>query len=433
MADGWLWDPDALDASGAKKTPPQRAASPAKKKPAIGASVETPLSVNQLNNWVKKAIDAQIPKVWVEAEISDLARPQSGHLYLTLKDADAQVRAVMWRSTASRLAFDIEDGMSVLCYGNVDVYAPRGSYQLIISKLEPKGVGALQLAFQQLHKKLEKEGLFRVEAKKPLPAFPKRIGVVTSPTGAAIRDFLEVLRRRWRDTEVIIIPTKVQGVGAADEIADAIRLAQDIRPALDILVVTRGGGSMEDLWCFNEEPVVRGIAASQIPTISAVGHEIDVTLSDLAADMRALTPSEAAERILPNESEIRGLLDGTRVGVNRLIDTQLARLQQRLDQLANRPALLSPESVLDRLNQRVDELQMRLSSAISKTNEREQLRLEGMAKQLDALSPVRVLARGFSVLRDPATKSIVRKKADVESGQLLTAVLSDGEIQTRVE
>ena len=244
-----------------------------------------PLSIAALTAQIKSTLEGRFPDIWVAGEVSNFSRPQSGHCYFTLKDDHAQIRAVMWRGSASRLRFELKDGLEVVCHGAVDVYAPRGSYQLVVKEAQPLGIGALELALQRLREKLAAEGLFDRERKRPLPRFPKRIGFVTSPTGAAIRDFLQVLARRWRGVDVLVIPTRVQGDGAADEIADAVRLANRIRPRLDALVVGRGGGSLEDLWCFNEEPVVRAIAASEIPTISAVGHEIDVTLSDLAADV----------------------------------------------------------------------------------------------------------------------------------------------------
>ncbi|PHR87699.1 MAG: exodeoxyribonuclease VII large subunit, partial [Blastopirellula sp.] len=257
------------------------------------------LSVSQLTQLVKGTLEMAFPSVWVSGEISNLAQPRSGHVYLTLKDDNAQIRGVMWKGTASRLSFDLEDGQQVICRGEIDVYAPRGSYQLVIREVEPQGLGALQLALKKLQQKLQTEGLFDPDHKKPLPKFPKTIAMVTSPTGAAIRDFLEVLRRRWPGVRVIVIPAKVQGQGAAKEIAAGIKQANQLAERPDVMVVGRGGGSLEDLWCFNEEVVVRAIFASEIPVISAVGHEIDVTLSDMVADRRALTPSEAAELVVP--------------------------------------------------------------------------------------------------------------------------------------
>ncbi len=265
---------------------------------------EQTLTVSQLTAQIKNALEGEFTSVWVAGEISNYSRPQSGHSYFTLKDDQAQIRSVMWRSAAARLKFDLADGLDVICHGHVDVYAPRGSYQLVIDQLQPKGIGALELALRKLREKLTAEGLFDPARKRTLPPFPRRVAFVTSPTGAAIHDFLQVLQRRWRGVDVLVIPARVQGDGAVQEIVSGIRLANRVVPRPDVIVVGRGGGSLEDLWSFNEEPVVRAIAASRIPTVSAVGHEIDVTLADLAADVRALTPSEAAERIVPAAEEI---------------------------------------------------------------------------------------------------------------------------------
>ncbi len=298
------------------------------------------LTVSQLTAQIKNALEGEFPSVWVVGEISNYSRPQSGHSYFTLKDDQAQIRAVMWRSTASRLKFDLADGLDVVCHGHVDVYAPRGSYQLVVDELQPKGVGALELALRKLREKLAAEGLFDPARKRKLPAFPRRIAFVTSPTGAAVHDFLQVLRRRWRGVDVLIIPARVQGDGAAQEIVAGIRLANRLSPRPDVLVVGRGGGSLEDLWSFNEEPVVRAIAASKIPTVSAVGHEIDVTLSDLVADVRALTPSEAAERIVPAAEEISVRMNAFQQRLRHAVHRRVMWLRARLDGLAT-PAAVS--------------------------------------------------------------------------------------------
>jgi len=231
------------------------------------------LSVSELTAALKEVLEGCFPKVWVSGEISNLSRPQSGHSYFTLKDDQAQIRAVLWRTAASRVKFDVQDGMQVICQGYLDLYAPRGTYQLVIEQMLPKGMGALELALRKLRERLAAEGLFDPNRKRPLPRFPRRIALVTSPTGAAVRDFLEVLRRRWRGVDVLIIPVRVQGAGAAREIAAGIELANRLRQPIDVLVVARGGGSLEDLWAFNEEPVVRAIFASRIPVISAVGPQ----------------------------------------------------------------------------------------------------------------------------------------------------------------
>ena len=253
------------------------------------------LTVSQLNEQIKDTLQDQFSHIRVVGEVSDVKRPPSGHIYLTLKDRDARIRAVIWRGTAQRFNFEFPDGQEVLCRGDIDVYPPRGDYQLIIRQMEPVGAGALQLQLRRLQQQLSSEGLFDAERKSRLPPFPRRIAFVTSPSGAAIRDFLEVAQRRWKGIHVLVIPSRVQGQGAAQELVAGISLAQQLSPRPDVLVVGRGGGSQEDLWCFNDELVVRAIAACQIPVVSAVGHEIDVTLSDLVADLRALTPTAAAE------------------------------------------------------------------------------------------------------------------------------------------
>ena len=277
------------------------------------------LSVTQLTAQLKGVVEQEFSTVWVAGEISNFSRPQSGHCYFTLKDDNAQLRGVIWRGTASKLKFEIHDGLEVVCRGHLDVYPPRGSYQLVVDKIQPQGIGALELALRKLREKLSKEGLFDTSRKQPLPTFPRRIGIVTSPTGAAIRDFLEVMRRRWQGVEVFVFPVRVQGDTAAAEISQAIQQANRLAPSLDVLVVGRGGGSLEDLWAFNEEPVVRALATSRVPTVSAVGHEIDVTLADMAADVRALTPSEAAELVVPSAQ-----------GVTELVRTYSGRMQNAL-------------------------------------------------------------------------------------------------------
>jgi exodeoxyribonuclease VII large subunit len=417
--------------------PPEASAYGSKKLPdEPGTTAETPLSIEDLNQWIAAAIEANIPKVWVAGEITDLSQPRSGHIYMGLKDANAQIRAVLWRSSAERLKFKLEDGQAVLAYGRVDLYSPRGSYQLVIERIEPQGVGALQLAFQQLYQRLAKEGLFDTDRKKPLTKFPRRIGFVTSPSGAAIQDFLEVLRRRWRGTDVIIIPAKVQGVGAAQEIAAGIALAQKITPPLDCLVVGRGGGSMEDLWCFNEEIVVRAIAASKIPTISAVGHEIDVTLSDLVADVRALTPSEAAELVVPSEADVLTTVESYERRLSRAIQQKLELYRLKLDSLGKRPVLTRPEEYIAQRAQRIDELGIRIERAIERKIDSLRLKLAASAASLDALSPLKTLERGYSLTAfvDPQTKSpkLLTSTNQIAVGDTLETRLSQGSLESRV-
>jgi exodeoxyribonuclease VII large subunit len=272
---------------------------------------ESSLSVSQLTEQIKSTLGMNFSGVSVRGEISDLTRASSGHCYFSLKDDNAKLSAVVWRSTAQRLKFKLEEGVEVICRGGIDVYPPRGSYQLTVNQIVPVGVGPLQLAFQQLHRKLSAEGLFDPQHKQPLPRFPRRILLVTSPQGAAVRDFLQVLSHRWRLSEVLLIPVRVQGDGSGREIAQAITQGNRLQPRPDVIALVRGGGSAEDLWSFNEEVVVRAIFASKIPVVSGVGHEVDVTLADLVADVRALTPTDAAEKVVPKQSDLLAWLRET--------------------------------------------------------------------------------------------------------------------------
>lgn len=391
------------------------------------------LSVTELNLRLRDTLQRRFPSVWVSGEISDLARPRSGHIYLALKDDQGQLRAVIWRTTAMALPFELRDGMEVICEGNIDLYPPRGTYQLVIRQVEPKGTGALQLALQQLRDRLTAEGLFDPGRKRPLPRFPGRVAVVTSPTGAAIRDFLEVQRRRWRAAEILVLPTRVQGAGAAGEIVAAIERAGRLRPLPDVLVVTRGGGSLEDLWCFNDERVIRAIAASPVPVVSAVGHEIDVTLADLAADVRALTPSEAAERIWPSSEEVRGTLEGYGRLLVRLLERRLQMARARLEWLAARPVLARPEQPLRDWARRLDETEARLQLCLDQEFRHTRRHLEGLAARLDGLSPLAVLGRGYSLTLDDATGTLIRSSEQLRAGQWIRTRLSSGQVISQVQ
>ena len=398
-----------------------------------GQNDDRPLSVSELTSLIKGTLEADFSSVWVSGELSNVSRPHSGHVYLTLKDEGAQIRGVVWRSVASQLAFDLRDGLEVVCRGAIDVYPPRGAYQLVLRRIEPLGVGSLQLALRQLQQKLAAEGLFAPEHKKPLPRFPRRIALVTSPTGAAIRDFLEVLRRRWRGVDVLVIPAKVQGEGAAADLVRGIRAANSLPEAPDVLVVARGGGSLEDLWCFNEEPVVRAIYASRIPVVSAVGHEIDVTLSDLVADVRALTPSEAAELVVPSADELRAGLDGYRQRLSAALRGRASAARTRLDALAQHRAFRKPfERIQDRARQ-LDELDLRAGRAVRYLLQRSQDRLRGVAGQLESLSPLAVLQRGYSLTLRTGDDALLTDAAQVEAGQPITTRLARGTLVSRVE
>lgn len=394
-------------------------------------SGESAWTVSQLTEQIKTTLGSEFSGISVRGEISDLTRASSGHCYFSLKDEQAKLSAVIWRSTAQRLKFKLEEGVEVICRGSIDVYPPRGSYQLTVNQVMPVGVGPLQLAFQQLHRKLTAEGLFDVRHKQPLPRFPKRLLLVTSPQGAAVRDFLQVLSHRWRLCEVLLIPVRVQGDGAGREIARAIELGNRLSPQPDVLAVVRGGGSAEDLWSFNEEVVVRAIFASRIPVVSGVGHEVDVTLADLVADVRALTPTDAAEKVVPKQSDLLAWLRDTeqRLGASLAGRWRVAR--QQVDSLANRPVLARPVELVQQLSQRLDDLQLRLQGPIERRLERARAQCDQLAGKLESLSPLGVLQRGYSLTlcRD----KVVSNAADVEPGAMLETRLAAGRIYSRVE
>ena len=363
--------------------------------------------------------------------MSDVKRPPSGHIYLTLKDQDARIRAVIWRGTAQRFDFDFPDGQEVLCRGDIDVYPPRGDYQLIIREMEPVGAGALQLQLRRLQEKLSSEGLFNPERKKPLPAFPLRIAFVTSPSGAAIRDFLKVAQRRWKGIHVLIIPSRVQGHGAAEELVAGISLAQELSPQPDVLVVGRGGGSQEDLWCFNDETLVRAVADCEIPVVSAVGHEIDVTLSDLAADLRALTPTAAAE-IVASSEYINQNLDALKHRLNGGLRTSATNAHRAVERISQSTVFRRPFARLKDLSRYVDELSLRAAQSLRYCHGRSYDRIAGLAGKLESLSPLSVLARGYSVTQT-ADRKILTDFNQVKIGQAIQTRLARGTVVSRVE
>ena len=390
------------------------------------------LSVSQLNTAAKDLLGAAFSDIWVSGEVSDLSRPSSGHLYFSLKDEEATIRAVLWRNSASRLPFQIEDGQQLVCRGKIDLYVVRGSYQLVVNNAEPKGVGGLQLAFEQRKRQLAAEGLFDEEHKQSTPWLPRKIAFVTSPSGAAIRDFLEVLRRRWSNVHVVVIPTRVQGSEASGEIAAGIRTANRLADPPDLLVVGRGGGSMEDLWCFNEEEVVRAIFDSAIPVISAVGHEIDVTLSDLVADRRALTPSEAAELAVPLEADVRGVLEGAQQRLVSTLQSRVLRARQQLKTLASRPVLKRPEELIEQRARLVDDWDQKLKRSMHDQIGRGQEKVALATAGLNALSPLGVLQRGYSITQD-ASGNVIQKVDDVQAGQEMVTRVMGGKIYSTVQ
>ena len=389
------------------------------------------LTVSRLTQKIQWTLHDSFPDFWVAGEITNLTQPQSGHIYLTLGDEQAQIKSVIWRSTAKRIGFDLQDGMEVICRGSIDVYPPRGVYQLIIKKIEPQGVGSQQLALKQLHAKLAAEGLFDAERKRPLPRLPKRIGVVTSPTGAAIRDFLQVVSRRWPNLEILILPSRVQGDGAGGEIAAAIRSASLLQNPLDVLVVTRGGGSAEDLWCFNDEAVVRAIADSPIPVISGVGHEIDVTLCDVVADVRALTPSEAAELVIPVKLQVIAGVEELQSRMNAALSARIDVAEQKLKSLEQRRVLQEPEQLLNVSRRTVDEIELRMGQVVNRYLERRESGIAVFAGRLHAISPLSVLARGYSVTENEQGE-IVKSVKELAVGEKIKTRLGSGRVESQI-
>jgi exodeoxyribonuclease VII large subunit len=393
---------------------------------------DVPLTVSELTRQIKDLIEGNLPRVLVEGEVSNFVRAGSGHLYFTLKDESAQLRAVMWRSSAARLRFEPEDGLHVVAAGAMEVYAPRGTYQLVIRELMPVGVGPLELAFRQLHDKLAAEGLFDPERKRPLPAFPRRIALITSPTGAAVRDMLQVLTRRWPGCDVVVVPVPVQGADAAPRIAAALREVHRI-PGVDVVITGRGGGSLEDLWAFNEESVARAIFNCPLPVVSAVGHEIDITIADLVADRRALTPSEAAELVVPNAIDIRVALDRLAGRLGIALSGHAKRLRLRLEQLAASRGLARPFEPIHDRQRRLDELEASLRRSASRLVYDARSKLAAITARLEALNPLAVLARGYSItFRAGEDHTPVVSASELQPGDLLRTRLAQGQVLSEV-
>lgn len=401
-------------------------------RPMLVDSEPREIAVSELTGHIKAILEGTFPKICVSGEISDLSRPNSGHLYFTLKDEHAQIRGVMWRGTAIRTKADFKDGDSVLCFGDVEVYAPRGTYQLVVRKVQQQGLGALQQAFHKLQAKLNAEGLFAAERKRSLPRFPRRIGVITSPSGAAIRDFLKAATGRWNGVEIFVIPAVVQGEGAARSIVGAIHDAHKLRPKLDVLVVTRGGGSLEDLWCFNEEAVVRAVSASKIPTISAVGHEIDVTLCDMAADVRALTPTDGAIQVMPDASKLNQSVSDLRRRMDNSVRAVIANRRRTIESIESRTVIRKPHEIVHSRFRRLDELDARAGLAVNGTVQLARARLATTAASLSALSPLNVLARGYSVTLDKKGNAVTDAN-QVRDGDLIRTTLKTGQIVSIVQ
>ena len=401
-----------------------------------------PLTVSQLTNSIRIALESRFISVWVEGEISNFKDHSSGHWYFTLKDENAQLRAKCFRSTNTRIRFRPANGLKVRARGKLSVYAPRGEYELVVDALDPVGAGALRIAFEQLRDRLQKEGLFAKELKRPLPVFPRRVGVVTSPTGAAIRDILNVISRRTRTVHVLFSPAKVQGESAGPDIARAIRWInlyheQALREGrdadlVDVLIVGRGGGSTEDLWAFNQEEVARAIRKSAIPVISAVGHETDFTIADFAADLRAATPSAAAEIVAAREDQICSALDNMGRQLVRLTRFQIVLLRARVQEQALSHAFDEVKSRLAKARARLDTATNSCDAIIDAKVQDGRERLALAAASLDALSPLGVLQRGYAIAQDASGK-LVRDAATVKPGDEVTVRLAKGKLGTRIE
>ncbi|MBW4055789.1 MAG: exodeoxyribonuclease VII large subunit [Proteobacteria bacterium] len=438
-------------------------------------SEKTILSVSRLTALLRGVLEENFEQLWVQGEVSNLSYPASGHCYFTLKDTGAQLRCVMFKSAVKNVKFRLTDGMALIVRGRISVYDQRGEYQLMCEYMEPAGIGALQAAFVQLKEKLAREGLFADTHKSGMPSFPRTIGVITSPTGAAIHDILNVLKRRFASLEVVLYPVRVQGEGAAQEIARAIDEMNKLAEA-DILIVGRGGGSLEDLWAFNEEPVARAVYRSRIPVISAVGHETDWTICDFVADLRAPTPSAAAELVIASADELRGRIEALTHRLLRSVESLLAAHDAHVEGL--RRALHDPRTMLGHLAQRMDDLTGRLEMGLSMTVSRRRdrferlhdalqhndpqgrvdalrqqialvvLRVEGLlaqrleairqefgdnAARLEVLSPLKTLARGYAIATHGGTGTVVTDAGSLVTGEQLLLRLYRGQACCRIE
>ena len=441
------------------------------------ARARTVYTVTELNTHIRDLLETTFIEVWVEGEVSNFRAWNTGHLYFTLKDSSSQLKAVMFRSDARHLKFKPEDGVHLVARGRLSVYEPKGEYQLVCAHLEPKGLGALQLAFEQLKKRLQAEGLFDAARKRPLPVLPRKIGIVTSLDGAAIRDIIKILRRRYPNAHVVIRPTRVQGEGAAEDVARGLRMIGRVR-GVDVVIVGRGGGSIEDLWAFNEEPVARAIAASPVPVISAVGHETDVTIADFVADLRASTPSAAAELVVSRKDDFCGDIDRLAERLRGVMQAKVGRLRGRVHDFLRRPAVSGWPARLAMRGRHVAELshdlhragrgvtaprlrryqtlrlrleahdmrrtlaQIRnrlvggrglLQSAMTKRYHLADARFKAGAARLDSLSPLAVLARGYAVCWNGDRTAIVRDAGNVSSGDRVRVTLHRGELDCEVK
>ena len=389
-------------------------------------------SVSQLNALVRGLVEEEFPEVAVLGEVSNFKRHSSGHLYFTLKDASAQIRAVCFRSDARRLAADVADGMQVVVRGRVTVYEAYGQYQVVAYDIAEAGEGELEKAFRALKAKLEEEGLFDAERKRDLPAFPMRIAVVTSPTGAAVRDIVSTLARRWPCAEVFVLPVHVQGDQAAPEIVHALELVPTIK-GIDVVIVGRGGGSLEDLWAFNEEAVARAIYSCEIPLISAVGHETDFTIADFVADIRAATPTMAAEIMVPLRDEVLADLDSATDRLQRFVETMIRLRSTRLRELLRSYALGRVRNQIETLMQSLDHATDRLQRSAESLLKDRRASLETVTTKLQALSPKEILARGYTICADAASGAVLRRAGQALDAKTVAITFADGSVRADVK
>ncbi len=393
----------------------------------------TVFSVTEIANTIKRIIQQEpiLQNVWVRGQISNLSRPNSGHIYFTLKDEKSSIKCIIWKSNAARIKHKMQDGDEVLVNGKINTYAVQGVYQINVTQVEPIGVGSLQRAYEQLKQRLSDEGLFDKQYKKPLPEYPKKIGVITSETGDAIRDISKQLSRRYPLAELLLYPSLVQGEKAAGEIADAL-FAMNRRSDIDLLIVGRGGGSIEDLWAFNEEIVAQAIFKSRIPVVSAVGHESDYTISDMVADHRSSTPSTAVEDTVPDRTEILTYLNSLKSRLNELIKL---KLKTERDEVEGLHKALSPThrlDVINQLSQIIDSLEATYLGTMKNRMKEKKTQLQSLADQLNSLSPLATLDRGYSLCRD-SSGSIITSSQDVKTGDSINVILSQGRIACSVD
>ena len=393
-------------------------------------------SVWEITHYIKQKLDSDelLRDIYVKGELSNVSQPTSGHVYFTLKDEYAELRCVMFRDRNALLKFTLEDGMSVIVRGHISVYEKRGKYQLYVEELQESGIGELYRAFEQLKKKLKDEGMFDAAYKKPIPAIPRTIGIITSPTGAAIRDMINITRRRFPHVHILLAPVAVQGEEAAPQIVNAIKLMNRVNSELmkvDVLVVGRGGGSIEELWAFNEESVARAIFASEIPVISAVGHETDFTISDFVADRRAATPSEAAELVVPDKRQIEKNLSAFELQLRQNIYKMIEEQRRRLESIEKNVLFRTPTERINQYRQMVDELKRTLIAEVIHRVQLHKKELQALTGRLDALSPRAILERGYSICLKE--QKVVRSVKDITTGDMLRVLFQDGEAISEVK